>query len=107
MASLAIALGLWVTQATVSSLNLSGLIARLQVADTSQVPRLLEQIDKHGERGQASLAKALTASTRGGREEFLLLLGQVTNRHEQKACRARLRAQACGIARSGLGLQSA
>lgn len=82
MALLILLVGVWGSQATIRSLRLNGLISRLQVAETSQVPRLLDDIERYGDQGQAGLHTALTKVDAVGREAFLLQLAQVTHRPE-------------------------
>lgn len=74
--------GTWGTQTVFQSLQLNQLLSQLQVADTSQVPRLLEQIDRHGDQGQSGLQAALVDTKNGSREAFLLQLGRVAHRSE-------------------------
>ena len=77
--------GTWGTQTVFQSLQLNQLLSQLQVADTSQVPRLLEQIDRHGDQGQSGLQAALVDTKNGSREAFLLQLGRVAHRSELKS----------------------
>lgn len=85
VASVLLIVGLWIAQSTLHKLNLRALVGQLQVAETSQVERMLDQIETYGPQGQAELTAALQQSTEQSREAFLLQLGLVKRHSEHSS----------------------
>lgn len=72
----------WGIQSTLRALSINSLVSRLQVAEASQVPRLLAEIDLYGSSAQAALKSAIARDTNSTRESFLLQLAQLPQQPE-------------------------
>lgn len=75
---------LWGVQTTVRAFSINSLVSRLQVAETSQIPRLLTEIDEFGPSGHRALESALGSAAHSTRESFLLQLPLLPQHPEHK-----------------------